>query len=107
MPDSERSKDRPYTKKPKPPTRLVQMKLELELCEAIEETGQEGLREFHEMLACCLKYAVWKFANGGGPEEEMSPGNDFDHRGYPKWKEDFRKWKAGRLLSMPCRERVQ
>ena len=56
MPDQ--PKDRPYRKQEKPPARVINMKLELDLVDAIEEMGKDQAYDFH----CAIKNALkWRF----------------------------------------------
>jgi hypothetical protein len=95
MPDENRPKDRPYTKKQKPPARVVKMKLDLDLVDALEEMarnctiikiGAPAPRKLPNMIDCALRYAVWKYSHGEGPEAEMQRLP----QGYLQWNENLR-----------------
>ncbi|HEY4816730.1 MAG TPA: hypothetical protein VIH67_04825 [Candidatus Acidoferrum sp.] len=79
------------------PTRVIRMRLPVELAEALTAMGQVEIggrlvthREIHSMIVCSLKYAVWKHTHGSGPDVEMMPSRE-DRRGYGKWNDKIRE----------------
>jgi hypothetical protein len=84
----------------KTPKRLVRIKLPVELLEALEEMGKwptgcnlAGVdRSLPSVIETSLKWAVWSWSNGRGPDWEMmadcQPGTpEGQRRGYSKWNE--------------------
>ena len=85
------------SKQPKVSTRVIRMKLPVDLVEALTAMGQVKVgdhslthRKLHNVIACCLKYSVWAHTHGGGPDVEMMPTPE-DRRGYEKWDEKIRE----------------
>ena len=79
--------------------RLIRMKLPVELVEALDEMGQyvhpvsgEKLRWYtaHEMIERSLKYAVWKWSHGQGPERELGGR-------WPDWNENLQIRRAAAM----------
>jgi hypothetical protein len=91
-----RPKDRICARREKPPQRLIQMKFDLELAEAIEDMANGQQRSFHNMIDASLRWAVWAYSQGRGPDAEMMEDCASDNpaeqrRGYSKWNEKLRK----------------
>jgi hypothetical protein len=100
-----RPQDRPYTKKPKPPTRTLKLTLDVELCDAIELMAQDSGtdRSFHNMTGAALKWAVWAHSHGRGPDIEMLEdchpfSTPEESLGYTKWNDRLRAKREARDL---------
>jgi hypothetical protein len=85
--NEQRPQDRSYTKKPKPPTRTIQITLDLQIIQGIELMASDSKRRFHNVIEAALCWAVWAHSHGRGPDDEMFE----DGRGYSKWDEKFRE----------------
>jgi hypothetical protein len=100
--ENDRSQD---SKKEKPATRLVKMKLPLELVDAIEVMAEDGDTGLHNMILKSLKWAAWSHSHGRGPDvdmfADMLPGtaNQPGQRGYAKWDERLRAKREIRALN--------
>jgi hypothetical protein len=76
------------------PARLVKMKLELDLIDAIEVMAADLHRDFHNVIDIALRWAAWSHSRGRSPEREMmeQPG------GFAKWDEKIRAKREMREL---------
>jgi hypothetical protein len=79
-------------RKKKPQTRMVKMKLPLDLIDAIELMAEDGDRHFHGMIVASLKWAAWAHGQGRGPDDETMEdmrieASEENRRGYSKWNE--------------------
>ena len=95
MPESDRPKDRTCRRKEKPPARVVSMKLELDLVDAIEQMGEDLHYEIHGAIRIALFWAVWAHSCGRSPFTEMMkrPG------GFTAWDEKIRARRETRELT--------
>jgi hypothetical protein len=92
-PDRIRRKPGPV---PSPTARVVQMKLEQDLIDAIEVMAADCHRKFHGMIDAALHWACWAHSHGRSPDREMvghhHPG------GYLDWDEKIRAKRETREL---------
>jgi hypothetical protein len=78
-----RPKDRLHKNLEKPPARVVNMKLPLDLVDAIEQMSEDLDRNFHNTITISLLWAVWAHSHGRTPAREIfdAPGPP----GFDKW----------------------
>ena len=84
-------------KQQKPPVRVVKMKLELDLIDAIEVMAKDSHRNFYNMIDAALRWACWSHSNGRSPDHEMCPRNGGPPRFFADWDEKIRAKREARV----------